>query len=127
MDMTPSRTTRFIAWMTIASFVNSTVYAADVDVANVPLVSMSTKLVRPNVMFILDDSTSMTWDYMPDECERQQHQALLPQLRLQQDLFQPDCRLRHAASMRTAPTTTTSRPSPARAGMGITRHPPATT
>jgi len=64
--MTPSRTTRFVAWLTLASFFSSTVSGAAVDIANVPLVSMSTKLVRPNVMFILDDSSSMTWDYMPD-------------------------------------------------------------
>lgn len=64
--MTPSKTTRFVAWLTLASFFSSTVSGAAVSIANVPLVSMSTKTVRPNVMFILDDSTSMTWDYMPD-------------------------------------------------------------
>src|SRR5512139_219890 len=64
--MMPSRTSRFLAWLTLASFFSSSVIGANVDIASVPLVSMSTKLVRPNVMFILDDSTSMTWDYMPD-------------------------------------------------------------
>src|SRR5512139_3105182 len=65
--MMPSRTSRFLAWLTLASFFSSSVIGANVDIASVPLVSMSTKVVRPNVMFILDDSSSMTWDYMPDE------------------------------------------------------------
>lgn len=65
--MNHSRFTRFFAWLTLGSFVNATVFGATVDVANVPLVSMSTKTVRPNVMFILDDSGSMLRDYMPDD------------------------------------------------------------
>jgi type IV pilus assembly protein PilY1 len=64
--MLPSRTTRFFAWLTLASFFSANVHSATVDIASVPLVSMSTKLVRPNVLFILDDSTSMNSEYMPD-------------------------------------------------------------
>jgi type IV pilus assembly protein PilY1 len=40
---------------------------ADVDLATTPMVSGVSKSVPPNVYFILDDSTSMSWDYMPDE------------------------------------------------------------
>ncbi len=41
--------------------------AAITDVAQVPLVTSSQSVVKPNLMFILDDSGSMGWDYMPDE------------------------------------------------------------
>jgi len=37
-----------------------------VDLARVPLVSGLTKSVPPNIYFILDDSTSMNWEFMPD-------------------------------------------------------------
>lgn len=36
------------------------------DISDVPLSSASTSTVKPNVMFILDDSGSMAWDYMPN-------------------------------------------------------------
>lgn len=41
-------------------------HAALVDVSNVPL-SASLSQVKPNIMFILDDSGSMGADYMPEE------------------------------------------------------------
>ncbi len=37
-----------------------------VDLAEVPLISGLSKSVPPNVYFILDDSTSMNWEFMPD-------------------------------------------------------------
>lgn len=40
--------------------------AAAVDIAPWPMVSGLTRRVPPNVYFILDDSGSMDWDYMPD-------------------------------------------------------------
>jgi type IV pilus assembly protein PilY1 len=40
---------------------------ADVtDISTTPLASSSVSVVKPNVMFILDDSGSMAWDYLPD-------------------------------------------------------------
>lgn len=36
------------------------------ELASSPLVTSSTTSVLPNIMFILDDSGSMDWDYMPD-------------------------------------------------------------
>lgn len=41
--------------------------AALSDLADVPLASSSTTVVKPNVLFTLDDSGSMGWDYMPDD------------------------------------------------------------
>ncbi|MBI5005675.1 MAG: hypothetical protein HZB95_00985 [Nitrosomonadales bacterium] len=40
--------------------------AASISLATTPLATSTTSTVKPNVMFILDDSTSMEWDYMPD-------------------------------------------------------------
>lgn len=41
-------------------------HAASVALANAPLATAVTSVVKPNVMFVLDDSGSMDWDYMPD-------------------------------------------------------------
>jgi len=40
--------------------------AASVALATAPLATATTSTVKPNVMFILDDSGSMDWDYLPD-------------------------------------------------------------
>ncbi|MEH0166855.1 PilC/PilY family type IV pilus protein [Paucibacter sp. JuS9] len=42
------------------------VQAGITDIATAPLFTTSTTVVKPNVMFVLDDSGSMAWDYMPD-------------------------------------------------------------
>ena len=40
--------------------------AADVKLSQIPLAKASTQPVPPNLLFILDDSGSMAWDYTPD-------------------------------------------------------------
>lgn len=40
--------------------------AASVALATAPLATATISTVKPNVMFILDDSGSMDWDYLPD-------------------------------------------------------------
>lgn len=40
--------------------------AASVALATAPLATATTSTVKPNVMFIMDDSGSMDWDYLPD-------------------------------------------------------------
>ena len=42
------------------------VFAATVTLATSPLASSTTTAVKPNVLFVLDDSGSMDWDHMPD-------------------------------------------------------------
>lgn len=42
------------------------VHAGITDISQAPLVTSATSSVLPNVMFILDDSGSMEFDYMPD-------------------------------------------------------------
>ena len=46
--------------------------AAVTDIANAPLASASNLAVKPNLLFILDDSGSMQFDGMPDNAETQQ-------------------------------------------------------
>jgi type IV pilus assembly protein PilY1 len=40
--------------------------AALTDLGTVPMANASDTVVKPNVMFILDDSGSMAWEYLPD-------------------------------------------------------------
>jgi type IV pilus assembly protein PilY1 len=44
-----------------------TASSAPADVANTPLASSSSTIVKPNVMFVLDDSGSMAWGHAPDD------------------------------------------------------------
>jgi type IV pilus assembly protein PilY1 len=53
------------AWL--AGLFFGTAIAATTDIANAPLFTSSNAAVKPNIMFILDDSGSMDRDYMPDE------------------------------------------------------------
>lgn len=46
--------------------VNGLSHAATTDLASAPLSSTSSSVVRPNVLFTLDDSGSMAWNYLPD-------------------------------------------------------------
>src|ERR1017187_5897159 len=43
------------------------VHAAITDLANVPLFTSSATSVKSNILFILDNSGSMGWDYLPDD------------------------------------------------------------
>jgi type IV pilus assembly protein PilY1 len=54
-------------WVTVAALgVTGLAVAAPVDLATAPMISGVTKSVAPNVQFIMDDSTSMNWEFMPD-------------------------------------------------------------
>ncbi len=41
--------------------------AASVALANAPLATSTTTAVKPNLLFVLDNSGSMQWDHMPDD------------------------------------------------------------
>src|SRR3989338_7097056 len=43
-----------------------TVEAATVTLAASPLANITTSVVHPNIMFVLDNSGSMDWSYLPD-------------------------------------------------------------
>ena len=56
-----------IAWFLIFSFGHAQlVQAASLTLAPTPLAATTTTVVRPNLMYVLDDSGSMAWDYTPD-------------------------------------------------------------
>jgi type IV pilus assembly protein PilY1 len=44
-------------------------WAASTDISNSPLIN-ATVSVKPNLMFILDNSGSMEWDYLPDDPDK---------------------------------------------------------
>lgn len=46
-----------------------TAQAALTDIASVPLASSSTTVVKPNILFTLDNSGSMAWGHMPDSID----------------------------------------------------------
>lgn len=41
--------------------------ASATDLANIPLAESSASTISPNIMFILDDSGSMSWGFLPDK------------------------------------------------------------
>ena len=56
------------AWLLAATLgLANAAWAQLTDIAPVPLTSSAQTLVKPNVMFILDDSGSMNLDHMPDD------------------------------------------------------------
>ena len=40
---------------------------SQVELATSPMASSTTTTVKPNLMFVLDDSGSMDWDYLPSQ------------------------------------------------------------
>jgi len=58
---------RLLAWALIWIMTyGSTFNAVALTLATTPLASSTTSVVRPNLMYVLDDSGSMAWDYTPD-------------------------------------------------------------
>ena len=57
-------TAMLMAWSLITSQFIQTAQA--VTLATAPLANITTSVVRPNIMYVLDDSGSMAWDYTPD-------------------------------------------------------------
>lgn len=57
-----------IGYVTLAAmvFAQGEAFAQVTDIATAPLVSSSTALVKPNILFVLDNSGSMSWTHMPD-------------------------------------------------------------
>jgi type IV pilus assembly protein PilY1 len=66
MTMHQSKPTsrRVIHMLMLSLIMQGHVHAA--DIANVPLSTQSSVAVRANMMFIMDDSLSMSWGYLPD-------------------------------------------------------------
>lgn len=62
---------RMVQWTAVATlaFGLTPVPAALTDLASSPLETSTATLVKPNLFFVLDDSGSMYWDFMPDWAE----------------------------------------------------------
>ena len=56
----------------IVASISMSAWAANVDLADKPLANGVSNSVKPNIMFVLDDSGSMGWDYLPDSVNGQQ-------------------------------------------------------
>ncbi|MDO8934184.1 MAG: hypothetical protein Q7U97_17460, partial [Rhodocyclaceae bacterium] len=56
------KTACLAALVAVAGILN----AASTDLATTPLITPSSSNVKPNLYFVLDDSGSMDWDYLPD-------------------------------------------------------------
>ncbi|MEW6164073.1 MAG: PilC/PilY family type IV pilus protein [Pseudomonadota bacterium] len=73
MTPTPSRQTPLLSILRRAAlygalgiFTTLNAAAGETDLADKPLANATTVDILPNIFFILDDSGSMDWDYMPD-------------------------------------------------------------
>ncbi len=56
-----------VIWVTLSgTFVATAAHATSTDLASSPLANSATASAKPNIMFILDTSGSMGWDYLPD-------------------------------------------------------------
>jgi type IV pilus assembly protein PilY1 len=61
----PRRLSAALAWLGLAAL-PALVHAQATDITQVPLVTANAGAVKPNVMFVIDDSGSMAWDFLPD-------------------------------------------------------------
>jgi type IV pilus assembly protein PilY1 len=66
LNMKPSKLLTTFASVAAALAFSTAAPAATTDLAGTPLATASTTQVKPNIMFILDDSGSMNWEYLPD-------------------------------------------------------------
>ncbi|MCX7165035.1 MAG: PilC/PilY family type IV pilus protein [Rhodocyclales bacterium] len=58
---------QFIAWLVMVTMtLTQATQVAALTLATTPLAATTTSTVRPNLMYVLDNSGSMAWDYTPD-------------------------------------------------------------
>lgn len=63
---TSMRTAFLVVLCSLTCVANGPLRAAPTDIATSPLASSSSLSVLPNILFTLDDSGSMGWDFLPD-------------------------------------------------------------
>lgn len=61
------KTSSWIVVAALSCLMGLDVQAASTDISAEPLTTVSDVAAKPNIMFILDDSGSMNWSYMPDD------------------------------------------------------------
>lgn len=60
------RSAASLAYCLLAALCAPSTMAGTTDLADKPLANATTADILPNILFVLDDSGSMDWDYMPD-------------------------------------------------------------
>lgn len=58
-----------ILFFLVVNVVSTSVIAATVDLATAPLATSTTTSVKPNLLFVLDNSGSMAFTYLPDKAD----------------------------------------------------------
>lgn len=58
--------TRIVLYFALAHIATQQALAGTTDIANTPLATAGGSSILPNLLFDLDDSGSMNWDFMPD-------------------------------------------------------------
>ncbi|TAK82221.1 MAG: hypothetical protein EPO09_21650, partial [Aquabacterium sp.] len=66
IHLRPTHLARQLGCILILSTLTNYSLAALTDLATAPLETSTGSLVKPNILFVLDDSGSMTWDFLPD-------------------------------------------------------------
>ena len=69
-DFTGSRIAcRGVVVALIALRATSASYGGQTDLSSLPLITSAPQVVKPNLLFVLDDSGSMAWSHMPDDVD----------------------------------------------------------
>ncbi|MDX9995383.1 MAG: PilC/PilY family type IV pilus protein [Rhodocyclaceae bacterium] len=73
-----------VAWLPVAN--------AQIDLSDVPLASASTTSVKPNILYVLDDSGSMQLKFMPDGLSNRENRIGMRNYRCNQVYYNPGVR-----------------------------------
>jgi Neisseria PilC beta-propeller domain len=66
MNLNKSLAKRLLLYSVLGCMVSQTALAAVTDISSIPLATSGGSNILPNLLFDLDDSGSMQWDFMPD-------------------------------------------------------------
>ncbi len=66
MSSRKSLAKRLVLYGVLGCMVSQTALAAVTDISSIPLATSGGSNILPNLLFDLDDSGSMQWDFMPD-------------------------------------------------------------
>ena len=66
MSLKKSLAKRLVLYSVLGCMVSQTALAAVTDISGIPLATSGGANILPNLLFDLDDSGSMQWDFMPD-------------------------------------------------------------
>ena len=74
MFLSTAKRFRLFSWLAIVPLLLcGPSFGALTDISDNPLSSAATATVKPNILFILDDSGSMNWKFMPDSMFNREH------------------------------------------------------